>query len=260
MKQALRGLARSFHLAVLRRPLPERAAIYLHNVLPCAHARLRDDLGYFRDQGYTFVGPGDLCAPGPGKRIMVSFDDNFRGWCDMLPVLQDLGVVATFYINTLPLWDLSGRDEADAYFLRVWGGRHESLSSGQVQEIAAAGHIIGCHTHSHFSLSEIDRGLYVPEIDRSKEILEQVLGREVTDFAFPYGKRCHFNRALRDHCIGLGFKTIANAIPGRQHARQKSLWINRSPWHLDRPLDFNLENLQIDGRIFERLTGRRIGF
>ena len=109
-------------------------------------------------------------------------------------------------------------------------------------------------------MNEIDRGLYVPEIDRSKQILEEVLGREVIDFAFPYGKRRHFTRALHDHCVGLGFKTIANAIPGRQHARQKPLWINRSPWHLDAPLDFNLENLQIDGRIFERLTGKRVGF
>lgn len=260
MKQKLRELLRQFHLAVLKRPLPQRAAIYLHNVKPAQHAGLREALGFFRDQGYAFAGPADLCAEGSGKRLLVSFDDNFRDWNHMLPVLSDLDVTATFYINTLPLRDRADSDDAADYFRRISEAGEEALSSAEVREIAVAGHKIGCHTHSHAFLNEIDQALYSSEIDRSKRILEEVLGREVTDFAFPYGKRRHFNRALRDHCTGLGFKTIANAIPGRQHARQRPLWINRSPWHLDAPLDFNLDNLRIDGRMFERLTGRRVGF
>jgi hypothetical protein len=41
-----------------------------------------------------------------------------------------------------------------------------------------------------------------------------------------------------------------------QFARQAADRIQRSLWRLDAPLDVNLDNLRVDGRLFERLTGR----
>jgi peptidoglycan/xylan/chitin deacetylase (PgdA/CDA1 family) len=260
MKQALRDSLRKFHLAFLRRPLPTRAAIYLHNVSPSAHPSLRETLAYFRDLGYTFVSPAELCAEGSGNRILVSFDDNFAAWRDMLALLDEFGAKAAFYINTLPIRDRATMAELEFYGGRISQPGERTLASAEIREIDRAGHRIGCHTHSHFRPDELDPALYVSEFDDSKRILEDILGHEVSDFAFPYGKRRHCTAALIARCRRLGFTTIANAIPGRQHAQQSPLWINRSPWHLDRPLAFNLENLQIDGRVFERLTGRRVGF
>ncbi len=258
-KQALRVFARQFHLAVLKKPLPSQLALYLHEVEPWQRDALREMLTCFCDLGYAFVGPGDLLEDSDEKRIMVSFDDNFRLWCDIMPILDDLNASATFYISTQPIRDLAGPGEADAHYLRVGNKVRESLSSQDIQEFSARGHVIGCHTHSHPQLNEIDRSSFAAELDRPKQILEEILDQDVVHFAIPYGKRRHFNRALRDHCVGLGFQTVAYAISGRQHARKRPLWIDRSFWNLDAPLDYNLDNLQIDGRIFERLTGKRIG-
>jgi len=260
MKQALRDQLRRFHLSFLRRPLPAQVAIYLHKVTPAEHSSLRDCLSYFQELGYSFVGPGDLSAGGTDKRVLITFDDNFRSWLDMLPVLDEFAITAGFYINTLPIRDRASPEQLEFYGDQVGQPGEPTLSSNEIREIAEAGHVIGCHMHSHYHPDTLDPELFVPEIDDSRKILEDILGKEVSDFAFPYGKRRHCTKQLMTYCRELGFTTIANAIPGRQHAKQKPLWINRSPWHLEEPLEFNLENLQIDGRIFERLTGRRVGF
>lgn len=170
-------------MGVLKRPLPSRAAIYLHNVTAGQIPRLKDDLNYFVQQGYKFVGPGELCGQGSDKRILVSFDDNFRSWQNLLPALDQIGVTATFYINTLPIRDRAAPQEMASYRHRVDKPEEEPLSSGEIKEISACGHVIGCHSHSH--LNKICRDLFATEIDNSKKVLEDLLGREVNDFALP---------------------------------------------------------------------------
>ena len=68
--------------------------------------------------------------------------------------------------------------------------------------------------------------------------------------------RRHFNRALRRYCRFIGFKTVANAIPGMQYARSRAENLYRSPWFLEQPLAFNVDNVCIDGCVFASLTGR----
>ena len=67
--------------------------------------------------------------------------------------------------------------------------------------------------------------------------------------------RRHFTPALRAACLEYGFKTIASGIPGHLHGPSAGL-LHRTLWDLERSLDHNLQNLRIDGRLFERLTGR----
>ena len=240
MKQAIKNMVRQFHLAVLKKPLPSQLAIFLHEVEPWQHDALREMIVCFRDLGYRFVGPGEICNDGLDKRVMLSFDDNFRLWCDIMPIFDDLKVSATFYVSTQPIRDLAAPGEADAHYLRVGNRLRESLSTQEIREFAAAGHVIGCHTHSHPQLETIDQSLYVSELDRPKQILEEILRHEVVHFGIPYGKRTSFHRKLREHCVALGFETIAYAIPVLQHGPQRPLWINRSRWYFVAPRKINI--------------------
>lgn len=54
-----------------------------------------------------------------------------------------------------------------------------------IQALAADGHEIGSHGHSHRLLSDLDAGARREEIARSREILEDVTGRRISGFRAP---------------------------------------------------------------------------
>jgi len=247
----------SIHRRWLSRPLPDRVAIYFHAVEPRQDKSFQRCIQFFLENGYAFVDAAGLCAPGFSKRIFLSFDDNFRSWCRLLDTLDKLGVHVTFFVNTLPLRDIASAETVKAFFNRInYHGERVALSAEELLAIAEAGHAIGCHSHSHFVLSRLDRDSAEAEISGSKRFLDALLKRPVVDFAYPFGMRRHFSNGLIRFCIESGFRTISTAISGLLYAEPRPTLIHRSSWDLDADLRYNVERLCIDGRIFERLTGR----
>ena len=88
---------RVWHLDPAVRPLP---ILMYHNVVrdgvPCNEmtvtvSRLREDLEYLRQAGYTTVLPRDLLDPDtlPDKPVLLTFDDGYASTYDLLyPLLQ----------------------------------------------------------------------------------------------------------------------------------------------------------------------------
>jgi hypothetical protein len=68
--------------------------------------------------------------------------------------------------------------------------------------------------------------------------------------------RRHFSPRLRRYCFEIGFKTVATGLPAMQYVKPQSGVIHRSVVQLDLPFERYIENLRVDGRIFERITGR----
>ena len=65
---------------------------------------------------------------------------------------------------------------------------YRALSEGEVLTLASGGLIdIGAHTATHPILSMLSAREQKTEIQRSKQRLESMLGRQVTSFAYPYG-------------------------------------------------------------------------
>jgi peptidoglycan/xylan/chitin deacetylase (PgdA/CDA1 family) len=250
------SIIRRVHVELLSRSLPPRVAIYLHEVEAQMQPPFGEMVECLRDLGYRFVTP-DVFLDAADRVVFLSFDDNYRSWHTALPFFADLGVVATFYVNSCAFRDRASSAEIDAYFDRLhFHGERVPLSVAELREIAAAGHVVGAHGHSHRVLAALPAAEARTEIATSKRLLEDLLGQEVAHFAYPYGMRRHFNEDLRAFCRSVGFRTIANAIPGMQFARQRACHIQRSVWRLNVPMHVNLENLRADGRLFERLTGR----
>ena len=83
----------------------------------------------------------------PERAVYLSFDDNFQSWHRALPLLDTLGVKATFYVNSLPIRDRAEPAVISDYFDRI---RHKGdripLSSEELLALADHGHAIGCHT------------------------------------------------------------------------------------------------------------------
>jgi peptidoglycan/xylan/chitin deacetylase (PgdA/CDA1 family) len=117
-------------------------------------------------------------------------DDNYKTWHDAADLFERLGIKVTFYLNTLPIRDIASQCEIEAYYDTI--DHHEnriSLSSEEIRFLSKAGHCIGSHTHSHKSLSSIPSNEAAAEIQRGKEILEEVIGSPIVHFSYPFGMR-----------------------------------------------------------------------
>ncbi len=252
------ALIRGAHKRFRMRELPDRVAVYFHALEHQDWGRFRDCITHFTGRGYRVVSLAEYVDPcARGQMLFISFDDNYRNWHEALGLLDSLGVKVTFYVNSLPFMDACPEPERLQYFDRIsYGANPTSLTRTELRDLSNAGHEIGCHTHSHFDLARLDRKFWDAEIQGSRQQLEDVIGRPVVHFAYPYGMRRYFTDGLRDYCRGIGLQTIASGVPGYQHSPSIDAFnVHRTRWNFSRSLEHNIEDIRIDGRLFERLTG-----
>ena len=259
LEKPIQQVVRTVHRYIFCRRLPEKMAIYLHSTAG-REQKLEELLCFLSDRGYSFTGPSEF-LDATGKTCFLSFDDNYRSWLQTLPIFERHRVRATFYVNSWPFRDRVSSTDARHYIERrglrnVASERETTLSTAELREIAAAGHTIGAHTHTHPVLTTLTAEGAREEIRVCREELGSLLDRPPEHFAYPFGMRRYFSRPLRNYCLSIGFTTIANAIPGMQYARSQPKSLHRSVWFLEQGLAYNLENVCVDGRLFASLTGR----
>ena len=110
-----------------------------------------------------------LIAPPRAGELALTFDD---------------GPNATW---TPKLLEILARREVRATFFMV--GSSAQAQPALVRQIAAQGHVIGCHSWSHRRLSTASVRSIEEEITRGKEALEQITGAPIRFFRPPYGAR-----------------------------------------------------------------------
>lgn len=79
--------------------------------------------------------------------------------------------------------------------LTEWSGKnlepretHRPMIAPEIRELAARpGHAIGCHTLHHLTLTLQPLDARIHEIGEDKRCMEQILGRCVSSFSYPYG-------------------------------------------------------------------------
>jgi peptidoglycan/xylan/chitin deacetylase (PgdA/CDA1 family) len=259
LQKLIHHSVRAVHRIFFRRPLPIKLSLCLHSPAGCEQQL--DELLYFlSERGYAFTGPGEFLTT-TGNTCFLSFDDNYRSWLRVLPIFERYQIRTTFYVNSWPFRDRVSETDVHHYLkniglTNVILEQETTLSTAELREIAAAGHTIGAHTHTHPVLTALPQDTARQEIRICKEELASLLGRPPEHFAYTFGMRRHFSRSLRIYCRSIGFATIANGIPCMQYAQSRPDSLHRSVWFLQQPLAFNLENVCVDGRLFSVLTGR----
>ena len=80
------------------------------------------------------------------------------------------------------------------------------MNAAQIKEISD-NHLfsIGSHAMTHANLIEMDNADAKEELVKSKRILEDITGKEITAFAFPFGT---YNQNLVDSCEEIGYSKI----------------------------------------------------
>jgi peptidoglycan/xylan/chitin deacetylase (PgdA/CDA1 family) len=110
-----------------------------------------------------------LVAPRRPGELALTFDDgpNPRWTPRLLETLARFDVRATFF-------SVGGYAQQQPELLR---------------QMAAAGHLVGCHSWSHPNLALTRSGKIEEELSRSKQAIEQILGQPLRFFRPPFGAR-----------------------------------------------------------------------
>jgi peptidoglycan/xylan/chitin deacetylase (PgdA/CDA1 family) len=116
--------------------------------------------------------------------VAVTFDDGYRdvhtrAW----PVLAELRIPATLFLAT---GFLEGEVPAPIRRGAGTGEDPRPLAWEQVAEMAGSGLIsVGSHSHTHRDFDSLSRQEADDEVRRSRDLLEDRLGRSVEGFAYP---------------------------------------------------------------------------
>lgn len=109
--------------------------------------------------------------------------------------------------------------------LRAWAGpgdekekKHRSMSQEEIKRLAnSPWATVGAHTVTHSVLSSLTDAQQREEIFSSKRELERIIGREITTFSYPFGRRIDYNRTSVCLCREAGFVKAASNFPGQVH-------------------------------------------
>tara|TARA_R110002094_G_scaffold36474_2_gene49184 strand:+ start:6566 stop:7333 length:768 start_codon:yes stop_codon:yes gene_type:complete len=108
--------------------------------------------------------------------VSFTFDDFPRSAAlSGAKILEDHGWRGTYY--------------ASAGYAGTQSHHGAMFEAGDLQRLDAAGHEIGCHTHSHLDGSQISAGEMLADIDRNRKALRELgFEGELESFAYPYGE------------------------------------------------------------------------
>ena len=156
-------------------------------------------LGELQAAGFVSGSLSHSARPFKQAEIVITFDD---GYVNVLRLaLEPLAATKFTAIQFLPANLLGQRNEWDVALREA---PEAIMDAAQVREWLAAGHDIGSHTLTHPFLTRLPADQAREEISASKKRLEDLFGRPVEHFCYPYGD---WNPAVRDVVIEAGYRT-----------------------------------------------------
>lgn len=118
----------------------------------------------------------------PERPVVLTFDDGFADFfTEALPILQQYNFPATLYVVTGFIGNTS------RWMQREGEGMRTMLTWEQVSEINASDIECGGHSQWHHQLDTLPVSEARDEIVRSKKLIEDHLGQEISTFAYPHG-------------------------------------------------------------------------
>lgn len=143
--------------------------------------------------------------------VSITFDDGYRDNMDFaLPLLIERGIPCTYFVTTSNILHQS------PFAHDVKSGQPLATNTvAQIREASDAGIEIGCHTRNHVDFSRVyDPSIVRNEIIDAKHELEQMIGKQVRYFAFPFGMPEQLTQVAIEAVHEAGFAGFCRAYGG----------------------------------------------
>lgn len=162
----------------------------------------RRQLAELRAAGFTSGSLTDCAKPGTGRCITITFDDGYvNALRHGVEPLRETGFKAVQFLVA----DLLGKQ--NEWDITVAEAPEPLMDATQVREWLAAGHDIGSHSLTHPYLTRLPVEKTREEIAASKKKLEDLFGRPVRHFCYPYGD---WNESVRALVQEAGYETACS--------------------------------------------------
>lgn len=182
------------------------------NALSMPPEQLEEQMKYLYDHSFESVSLGELYdffyenGTLPSKPIVITFDDGYKdNYTNALPILRKFGFAATVFVT-------AGQDGP------------VFLTRDEMRELLEAGWEIESHTMTHPDLSKLNPFKLQWELEHSKQLLEQDLGRKVKFLAYPYGK---YNESVVKAARGAGYLMAFTTKAGWATEKHNPWLVNR---------------------------------
>ena len=182
-------------------------ALYYHSVLGSQKERFFRQLNYLSNK-YSFISLSSLhTIPSKKNLISITFDDGLSSiLINALPELKKRKIPTTIFIpaakiGSYPKWEQKGQE---IYY------EDRILNRDEIRELSDQGIEIASHTLHHTDLRNVHFKVAKEELRLSKLILEEITGKEVVSFSFPYGS---YNNDLIDLAFDCGYSFVYTTQP-----------------------------------------------
>ena len=148
-----------------------------HNAMTVTTEEFEREMAYLEANGYHAITPDQLVSylhggnKLPDKPVLITFDDGYEdNYLNAYPILKKHGFTATIFLIS----DYMGR--FDKY-----------LQWYQVKEMSADGFYMGCHTLSHYELTELSPDSLKQQLNEGKLAVEWQTLEFAEYIAYPCG-------------------------------------------------------------------------
>ena len=143
--------------------------------------------------------------------VGVTFDDGYSENCKFaIPLLLERKIPMTYFVSThfVESGEPYPHDVAQGKALRP-------NSIAEVKRMAAAGVVIGSHSHSHVDFGQrLSRKQLQTEIADARKKLQDWTGQSVDYFAFPFGLKTNMTQSSIDAVFEAGHTCFVSAAGG----------------------------------------------
>lgn len=233
----------------------------------CTPQRFARQMRYLKESNHTLISLDKLieCIDGhatlPENGVVVTFDDGCTSnYSNALPVLLRYKIPATMFIVTNYIGQSNAWMHSRGFPFR------KLVSRSQLQELLDAGISLGSHTRTHPRLTELSDDSVMDEVRTSKQTLEDIIGKPVPYFAYPFGL---YNQMIRDAVEAAGYRAACSTRSGfnrsdvdRFTLRRIEIYGSDSLWKFRQKLKFGTNDMTLlfPVRYYATRLVSRIGF
>lgn len=169
--------------------------------------KFRRFMRWFRFAGYRTATLGQWHRDEvPARHVLLTFDDGYDDlYTELFPFLAENRFTAVIFLVASQIGASNAWDQKAGLRPR------NLLTLDHILEMQRYGVEFGSHTLTHPYLPELSDQQLHREVTESKQRLEDLLGSEITSFAYPFGG---VDRRVRSAVVTAGYQSAFTVLPG----------------------------------------------